>query len=103
MQGSTTCAGLFRAAGFQARPVRLSHTSRRVEGPAGFVTWEPDPRVEQAARSVVDRGELAAGAVDLAAAGVAHGRGDALGLEAADELALVGRVAGGPLRARAWG
>jgi hypothetical protein len=37
-------------------------------------------------------GELAAGAVDLAAAGVADGGGDAVGLEPADELALVVRV-----------
>ena len=44
--------------------------------------------------------ELAAGAVDLAAAGVADGGGDALGLQAAYELTLVGRVRGGPLRAR---
>ena len=35
-------------------------------------------------------GELAAGTVDLAAAGVADGRRDALRLEPADELALVG-------------
>ena len=43
-------------------------------------------------------GELAAGAVDLAAAGVAHRGRDALRLQPPDELALVGRVGGGPLR-----
>jgi hypothetical protein len=35
------------------------------------------------------RRELAAGAVDLATTGVAHGGGQALRLEPADELALV--------------
>src|SRR5690242_15508355 len=42
-------------------------------------------------RSGVGGGELAAGAVDLAAAGVAHGGRHALGLQPAYELALVGR------------
>ena len=45
-------------------------------------------------------GQLAAGAVDLAAAGVADRRRHALGLEATHELPLVGGVGGGPLRAR---
>src|SRR4051794_8753895 len=44
-------------------------------------------------------GQLTARTVDLAAAGVAHRGGDALGLQPADELALVAWVARGPLRA----
>src|SRR4051794_10710024 len=50
--------------------------------------------------SAVQRSELAAGAVDLAASGVADGGRHALGLEPADELALVLPSRGGPLRAR---
>src|SRR4051794_22197468 len=48
--------------------------------------------------SGVGGGELAAGAVDLASAGVAHGGRHALGLQPAYELALVGRAGRGPLR-----
>src|SRR6059058_3432764 len=44
--------------------------------------------------------ELAAGAVDLAAAGVAHRDGDAADLEATDELVLVATARGRPPRAR---
>src|SRR4051794_6363468 len=49
--------------------------------------------------SDLDRGELAAGAVDVTAAGVADGGRDTARLEPADELALVGRVGSGPFRA----
>ncbi len=38
-------------------------------------------------------------AVDLAAAGVAYGHRDAVGLQPTDELALIGRVGRGPFRA----
>src|SRR4051812_26354872 len=57
-------------------------------------------RMRPVCRLLARSGELAAGAVDLLASGVADGGGDAGGLEATDELALVGRVGGGPLRAR---
>src|SRR5690349_10186505 len=49
---------------------------------------------------LLDGGELTAGPVDVAAAGVADRRRDALGLEPADELALVVRVRRGPHRTR---
>src|ERR1700683_4604174 len=45
-------------------------------------------------------GQLTAGAVDLPAAGVADRDRDAVGLQPADELALVGRPGRGPLGAR---
>src|SRR5688500_12006975 len=57
------------------------------------------PTREQRA-SGFGRGQLAAGSVDLAAAGVADRRRDALGLETPDELALVLGVRGGPLGSR---
>src|SRR6185437_1210688 len=51
-------------------------------------------------RAARDRGgQLAAGAVDLAAAGVAHGHRDAVVSHAADELLLHAGPGGGPLRA----
>src|ERR671915_439638 len=45
-------------------------------------------------------GELAAGTVDLASPGVAYGHRNAVRLQPADELALVGRPRCRPLRTR---
>ena len=76
------------------RPGRPRLSGLRARRPADDPAEPLNPTV-----SGLGRGELAAGAVDLAAAGVADGGRDAARLEAAYELALVGRVGGGPLRA----
>ena len=90
------CSALARGPGDGGRTCTSSTPSRRPRR-----CWAPcRPRASPAS---LDRGELAAGAVDLAAAGVAHRGRDALGLEPADELALVGRVARRSTSSRASG
>src|SRR3954453_12613876 len=54
---------------------------------------------ERRTRGSGGRGELAAGSVDLAAPGVAHGHGNAVRAQPLDEGVLDARVARRPLRA----